>query len=321
MAIVYTTGTINQPDAGSVGTAMADKIRDDVVAHAAWDLAEEYFPAGGAVRWYVFKCLAASSGLPADFFVVMGRTLATGELRFAICEGYNAAGHTMSGFAASPSPVTYDVEGRNPNTFVLGTTAFPAQSTNNVPMYLSWVPSGTSTKWWLTVSEDGFTAAFNGPSNGFVHVGVYVPLTVAAITIPILVIGSGNSQGAITRNPAVAGQVLTGNYNNALIIDGGGGGSPGNGPALGFQGAFQYNDKLQGNQRPIAEQGINMATGAAADYSQVYGWALGKQKRMRVSSKTPPAGFAFGDAYALGGTLWVPYLPTDGRIWDTGVLS
>jgi hypothetical protein len=38
MASQYTTGTINQPDSGSVGQAMVEKIRDDVSAHAAWDL-------------------------------------------------------------------------------------------------------------------------------------------------------------------------------------------------------------------------------------------------------------------------------------------
>jgi hypothetical protein len=51
------------------------------------------------------------------------------------------------------------------------------------------------------------------------------------------------------------------------------------------------------------------------------GWALGKQKRWRVTNQSAPVGFAFGDAYALDGRLWVPFLPSDPRMWDTGVAA
>ena len=68
MASTFNTGTINQPDAGSVGLAMAEKIRDELVAHAAYDLVEEFLPASGLVRWYVFKALAAQTGLPSDYY-------------------------------------------------------------------------------------------------------------------------------------------------------------------------------------------------------------------------------------------------------------
>jgi hypothetical protein len=106
----YTTGTINQPDAGSLGLAMAERIRDDLTAHAAWDLVEEFTPAGGAARFYVMRCLAASNGLGSDFFLVMGRTLANGELRFAICE------------ATTPRPTRCSITGQ-------GISPFPPQWT------------------------------------------------------------------------------------------------------------------------------------------------------------------------------------------------
>lgn len=321
--ISYTTGTINQPDAGSVGQAMAEQIRDDLVAHAAWELVEEV--SGTNTYWYVLRCLASASGLPADFFAVIGRTRGNGELRFAIGEDYDSATHVLSHYAHNNvAGVTYDASGRNgTNTFTLGANNFGTSFGD--PMYMAWVPSGTSTKWWLTAADDGFTVAFNGASNGFVHLGAYAPLSALPNTMPVCLIGSsggasGGNHGGITRNPAVAG-VNPGNaYVYSLEIEGGGGTAIGNGPILGFRGAFQYNDKLQNNQRPIAEQGINVYQGAA-DAAQVTGWALGKQKRMRVSDKAMPAGFAFGDAFALDGNLWVPYLPTDGRIWDTGVAA
>jgi hypothetical protein len=34
-----------------------------------------------------------------------------------------------------------------------------------------------------------------------------------------------------------------------------------------------------------------------------------------------PGGFAFGDAFAMNGTLWVPWRPDWGMIFDTGVAS
>lgn len=315
----YTTGTINEVDAATVGQTMAAQIRDDLIAHAAWELVEEFTAASGNVRWYVFKCLATESDLPADFFVVMGRTLSSGELRFAICEDYTAASHTMTYYAHNNvNTVTYDASGRAPTTFVLGVNAF--SSTFGDPMHMDWLPNSASTKWWLIVADDGFTAAFNGSANGFVHLGAYTPLTQLPITQPINLIGSSSSRGGITRNPAVAGLLPTG-YVYALEIEGGGGTTLVNGPILGFKGKFQYNDKLQNDQRPIAEQGMNVYAGGPADSPEKLGWALGKQKRMRVSDQMMPSGFAFGDSFELDGTLWVPYKPDDGRIWDTGVAA
>lgn len=315
MALVFTTGTINQPDAGSVGQAMAEKIRDDVSAHAAWELVEEFTPSTGVQRFYVLKCLAAVSGLPADFFVVIARVLATGELRFAICETYNSGSHNMGKYAFwSGSPV-YDADGCAPYTFVLAAAGM--LQTSNQPHFSTWIPGGTSTKWWIIAADDGFTVAFNGASNAFIHAGAYTPLTVLPIPMPIQLVGYNDQQGALTRNPAVAG---ISDQAYALLFEGGNSSLAGYGPPLGFQGQLRVNDKLQDNQRPIAEQGMTMYV-PDLNSQAIRGWALGKQKRMRVTSQAAPVGFAFGDAYAMAGNLWVPYLPTDGRIWDTGVAA
>jgi hypothetical protein len=320
MATAFTTGTINQPDAGSVGLAMAEKIRDDLVAHAAWELVEEYYPATGAVRWYVFRCLAAQSGLPADFYVIMGRTLGDGSLRFFISEGYNPATHVVTQYCVSNPSSTqflYDSVGRVPvaTNFTLGLTQIAA--TFPQPLFNSWTPSGTSTKWWLIAADDGFTVAFNGASNGAVHVGAYIPLTSLPITMPIHQFGlpSTNVDGHVTRNPAIAN---VNHYGGALQTSL----SPNTGSGiLGFYGPLAINDALQGGQRLVAERGI-FTKNIFSDSVQIpiYGWAYGKVKRMRFNPTNPPAGFAFGDAYVLQGRLWVPYVATaEGHMWDTGV--
>lgn len=316
--IAFTTGTLTAANAAAVGTAMAEKIRDDLVAHAAWELVEEYTPGGGAVTWYVLKCLATESGLVSDFYVVMGRTIATGELRFAIAEEYNSGTHTLSSFAPGGSVSThaYDAQGRSPSTFVLGTTALT--SSFGTPRYLDWAPSGTTTKWWLCVAEDGFTVALNGASNGFVHVGAYIPLASSVIALPLQLMGSGHQNGAMTRNPAVASSTAAA---WALTIDAGGSTSLSSTSALlGFRGPVQYNDKLLANGRAVAEQAVTISV-QLGNAAELWGYVVGKQKRMRVAGGTAPAGFTFGDAYSLDGRLWVPYSPTDLRMWDTGVAA
>jgi hypothetical protein len=321
MPITYTTGTINQPDAGSVGLAMVERIRDDVAASVAWDLVDEFTVASGTVRWYVLRCLAAQSGLPADFHVVIGRTLSTGELRFAICEGYTPASHQMQYFCPSSysTGTVFDASGRVATTLILGTAPFGGGL--GQPDFKSWIPSGTSTKWWITVDNDGFTVAFNGPSNGWVHAGAYTPLTALPIDLPIQLSGNKGGQsdswGNIVRNPGAANLTVVA---SALIQFGLSGTSgPDTTTILGFAGDLRYNDKIQGGQRPVSEVGMMIYNYATGDQA-IYGRVLGKQKRVRAGSQVP-AGIAFGDAYVLSGRLWVPYLPTDVRMWDTGVAS
>jgi len=320
MAIIFTTGTIDAPDAGSVGIEMIEKIRDDVVAHAAWELAEEFTAPGGVVRWYVFKCLAVESGLPYDFFVIIGRTLSNGELHAFVCETYTTGSHVAQYYSpySGSMDLAYDAVGRHATEFTLSTAQLTSGS--STPQNVLWTPAGTSTKWWLTVAEDGFTVAFNGSSNGFMHFGAYTPLTQMPILFPIQFAGSNflssNSYGGITRNPAAA-NITT---RAAALRFLGGEGSSISGQSLGFVGDLRYNDKLQNNQRPVSEVGMVIPEYQQGDRA-IYGYVLGKQKRMRWTVFEIPAGLAFGDAYVLNGNLWVPYAPTDKRMWDTGVAA
>lgn len=326
MASIFTTGTISQPDAGSLGLSVAEKFRDDLIAHAGWDLVEEFTPASSPIRWYVFECLAASSGLASDFYIVMSRVIATGELRWAICESYNEAGHVMSKFAYSTGTsqqLNMDADGGHASTFTLATTNF--QSGNNNPHYMTWAPSSTSTKWWLIVSEDRFTLALNGAVNGFVHAGVFTSLSSQVWGMPLQIIGGGPSSpgdGSLSRNPAIANAVNLYAYGFGFY---GGGGNQGavNGLVLGVPGGLDYNDKLQGGQRPVAEVGMFLNyPNSDRTMRPTYGHFIGKQKGMRwgQASTTPP-GMGFGDAYSLQGRLWVPWHPQDPRMWDTGLAA
>lgn len=315
MALTFTTGTISQADAGSVGLAMLEQIRDDVTAHPAWELVEEYEPGSSAIKYCVLKCLATESGLPSDFFAIIARTKSNGELRFAVAEDYNSGTHTMKYYSETPSTNTYDAEGRATSSYTLGAAQWGGTAGN--PHYgHAWNPNAVSSKYWAVAAEDGFTVAFNGTTNTFVHLGAFTPLSILDWPMPIQII-SPTIQGNLTRNPAVADLVNPFSY--ARIVDAGGSTSR----LLGFPGSLRYNDKLQDNNRPMAEVAITMsAMPGQSSWAEVYGWAVGKQRRMRATNyDAPPAGFAFGDAFVLNGSLWVPYHPGDSRLWDTGVAA
>lgn len=313
MSKLFTTGTIAQPDSGSVGLAMVEQIRDDLTAHVAWELTEEFTPAGGAVRWYVFKNLMAESGLGDDWYVIIGRTLASGRLALCVCEEYDATTHTMSFYSPTNDGNMYvhDSLGRRTQTFVLDVTELA--NFNPHPCNVAWVPNGVSTKWWVIASEDGFTVAFNGASNGWFSATAYTPLTEDPIDLPILNMGSSGNWG-ICRNPAVAGENQRG---YSLLLD------PGQW-ALGLYGRFDISDKLQGNRRLVAELAVRMNSnynGVTLDPS-LWGQALGKYKNLRFGTPNSyPATLSFGDAFVLNETLWVPYNVGDSRIWDTGVVA
>ena len=319
MASIFTTGTINQPDAGSVGLAMVERIRDDITANPAWELVEEFTAAAGTCRWYVFRCLATESGLPRDFYWVIARILGTGELRMFACEEYDSATNTVRGYGPYTyyQVYAYDAAGRLDQEVILGAQP-PGNMSGNNPIYHGWTPSGTSTKWWIIAAEDQVIVAFNGAQNGYFDVGAYIPLTQTLIDMPIHMAGDQDGYGRITNNPVVANISHPG---GALTYIGGGGPSVGSSDVpLGFMGDLRYNDALQNGQRPVSEMGMNLMIYNQGD-QEVQGQALGKRKRMRYTVGAVQAGLAFGDAYVLENRLWVPYRPDDPRLFDTGVAA
>lgn len=304
--ILYTTGSINQPDAGSVGLAIIEQIRDDVIAHDAWELVEEFTPASSTVRWYVLKCLASESGLPNDFYVIFMRRLSDGLLYGWVAEDYNVGTHTASFFCSSPyTTVSWDSQGRPNTSFTLSTT-WPG--TGQVS-FVQWAPGGTSTKWWIIVDDDRIAIAFNGPANGMMELGAYTPVAQTPIPMPLMISGSSAPNGSVvTRNPLLVNNPGYLQYSMMWGLVG-----------LGFAGRLDCNDRLNSNKRPVAEYGMVFAEYNVGD-RQGIGWAFGKRKGLRYGTN-PPAGVAFGDAYVLEDRLWVPYVPNDTAMWDTGVAA
>lgn len=324
MASIFTTGSEAEASAPVLAETLLGQIRDDVTAHAAWELVEEFTVSG--TNWIVLKCLASVSGLSDDFYVVMGRTISTGESFFTIAEDYDAGTNVLSNFPTwnlSGSNIQYDGSGRNPVTRTLNGTNFD-QNTNNAPFINQWYPQSNAVNWWIIVSEDTFTVGLNGSPNWFIHVGAYTYLGQLPNLLPIQMIGSQQWFGGITRNPAIESKLLAPTFGYVHLFYGGADTSLSTNrwTPLGFQGPWKANDALQNDQRPVAEVGMAMVPHASDDtWPAQYGFALGKQKRMRASKETMPSGFSFGDAFALNGKLWVPYKTDDGRIWDTGIAS
>lgn len=333
--LLFTTGTITDVSVAAVGTAMQNKMRDDIVVHPAWDLVEEFTPASGLVNWVVLKCLASQSGLAQDYYVIIGRTISSGVLSMFICEGYNSATKTCSFFQpywAAPV-MTYDSLGRSSATFVLSTAVINNAPANNTTPWVraQYSPGSTTAKWWIIVDNDGFSVAWNGNPNYFVHCGSYIPLSnpaVSALPISMHSLSSGGTgpDGGYTRNPAMAGVAGT---QKCAFLAGYGGGSPVNAqysPTLGWGHEPTINpltaDKLNGDKKGlISEIGVVIYPQTVTDIS-VSGYVLGKQRpRFRTLSigSTIPAGILWGDTWTFNGTLWVQYLMTDSRLWDTGV--
>lgn len=313
MPVQFTTGTINQPDAGSVGLAMVEQIRDDLVAHAGWDLVEEYAPSGGVMKWYIFKNLAASSGLDSDYFVIIGRRLSDGVLFAIVAEDYSTGSKTVKYYAPFQNwygGLAYDSLGRTNQEFTLGTVV-PSSSPH--PAYTIWSPSGTSTKWWMCVYDDAVVVSFNGASNAYFQLGLYDVLAQTPIPMPIMMSGYSTTHGTeaycLTRNPAVAGSTW---YAAALSAFGA--------RWLGWPGDWRWNDKLQNNQRPAGELGFALYENTTGD-RQYQGSAIGKVKHMRGTDGAVPPAISFGDAFVLEDRLWVQWHPSYSKVWDTGVAS
>jgi hypothetical protein len=161
--------------------------------------------------------------------------------------------------------------------------------------------------------------AFNGAANAFVWLGAFTPLAQLPIDMPLMLASSRSQTGAITRNPAVPGQATNAYSGSGLEAYTGGGSTP-SGYLLGFPGDLRYDDALNGDLRVLAEQGVALDNKGWAESPSARGWAVGKQKGFRVGQNMP-SGFAFGDAFEMNGTLWVPYHPSDARLWDTGVAA
>lgn len=328
--LLFTTGTLTEASAAALGATMQSKIRDDLGLHPAWELVEEFTPSGGAVNWLVMKCLASASGLSQDYFVVIARNISSGELRIFISENYNTSTKVVQYYVPyfGGAGVTYDSLGRNSATFTLGTAVMLVTGSHSQPQtFQSFFTPSTTTKFWIIASDDGFTVAFNGSHNKFIHVSAYIPLATLQSDLPIgmcsTTSGGSGADGGITRNPAAAG--LGAGLATGLTTYGGGSPFTSYTPGIGWWDVNispAYNDKLNDNKRGLlSEIGVVIYPNNPSTHFPIYGYALGKQTP-RFRFLPGLTGTVWGDTVTYNGTLWIQYLPgLESRIWDTGVAA
>lgn len=90
MALAFQSTSISAANAAAAGTAAQSAIRDALLAHVsgAWTLVEEFDSSGGTIHWVVLKNATAQSAVGSDFYVCIGRIVATGQLGVMLSEVY-----------------------------------------------------------------------------------------------------------------------------------------------------------------------------------------------------------------------------------------
>jgi hypothetical protein len=214
MALAYQSTSVSDADAPSAAILAQSAIRDALLAHAsgAWTLVEEFNSAGGTIHWVVIKNDHTISGSVADLFFVIGRDVASGQMRMFVGEVYTAATHTLSSFAPQASSsqsqntiladfsYARNAEGASAS-YALGTT-LPSGSQN--PFAPS--PTPLSTMRIITSVEKDYAILHVNATS--VYVGALTDLIVPdaqlAAATPLGIIdlfGTGSQHGAFTRHP------------------------------------------------------------------------------------------------------------------------
>lgn len=137
----YTDVLLTYDSAGGYGGVHCkqkyDAIATALAAHASWSLVDtvDFVSAPNTIRSYVWKCAAAGSGLPADFFVVFTLSFTTatnvwavtgtfGSPQISLGEGYNSTTKVFSKYSTvtGTSNMTLGADLTNPSTWTLTAT-------------------------------------------------------------------------------------------------------------------------------------------------------------------------------------------------------
>jgi len=94
----YQTGTINSATPAAAAMGILDAALE---AHPAWEFIEQVV--SGAATARVYRNIALVSGLPNDFYVVISRDTDAGNMRFSICETWDAVGKLLVRYAPAQS--------------------------------------------------------------------------------------------------------------------------------------------------------------------------------------------------------------------------
>lgn len=304
MARNFSSGTLVD-GGGSAPTNMAavqSAIRDAIVANAAWSLVEEADFNTATHHCVVLKCAAASSGLPKDFYVVLDRTIATGNLTVVMGEDYNAGTHVLTNCAMQSTSgtsraidVTTGLTTANVPTYTLGTS-----TASNTPVNHPITPAA-SLFWAVICDVDGVNIVGGSVAT---YCGAFTSLSSVADNMPVCqmklqganTVGANAAQSGSTRSLASSTPVTAyaGTFDDPLV----------NGSQFtpGYTNTFSVVDRLQGGLGPayeIALKHANVATQAAQQ-----GILRGKMKKSAFIW-TPPAGTAVGDTFTIAGHAWL----------------
>ena len=216
MALEHQNISIGEADAATAAATAQSAWRDALVDHAsgAWSLEEEFDSSGGTVHWVVVKNDHAVSGQDLDFFVCIGRVVATGVMGCFVGEEYTAASNVLNKFAPRSDNTGYILAdgsyqasvGAGTATFTLGTT-LPG-TTNGSPLCENIACSATQ-RLFTSVDMDYAVLNVNGTT---MYVGYMVDLIVPktglvatpAICCGNLTHGSMGRFASITNHPIIA---------------------------------------------------------------------------------------------------------------------
>lgn len=214
MGIVSQSTSIAGASAAASGVTAQTAIRDALVGHpsGAWTLVEE-FDAGGTIHWVVVKNSTAISGIGSDFYLCIGRVIATGVMCKMVGEVYTTATHTLGTYVPSSSgsnasnTILADGSyaagsGGSASTFTLGTSIAPGSTGPLAPVNVA----ASTMRFVSIVDTDYAIVNLNGQTWYFgALTDLIVPAAglVAATPIGLFELFSGATPnfGALTRHP------------------------------------------------------------------------------------------------------------------------
>jgi hypothetical protein len=213
MAIAHQNISIGEATAALAAEQAQNAWRDALIGHAsgAWTLEEE-FDAGATIHWVVIKNSNSISLAGSDFYVCIGREIATGIMGCFVGEEYTAAANLLTKFAPRCDNQGYILANNyfgttstDPATFTLSTSL---PSTNGQPL-MSAITAAATERLFTCVEKDYAVLNVN---NTTMYVGAIVDLIVPKTgLVATPAIGCGDllhgSQGrffSITRHPIAA---------------------------------------------------------------------------------------------------------------------
>lgn len=320
MAIAFTDTAVAETSAAIAAATIQTAWRTALTGHVsgAWTLVEEF--ASASINWVIVKNSTVVSGVGADFHVIIGRVISSGELMVFVAEGYDTATKAISAMAGqyTTSAIAIDADGKIATTFVLGTTV-PLYYQEPMPMHAIGTPPASVRALSAVESTHAIFAiptlhAYVGQVTSLITGAVADPPAICMMNLNVAATVQGpDSGGSLTRHPLSAARTagqsppimyfpnrllpigVTSLYAMARVAR--------SLPEL-VQGTYFSGDRLQGNRYAASEILAVMTAPFCGNYgniapSSVTGALRGKFKSLRYAS-IPPT-MAFADTVVIDG--------------------